>query len=121
LLAALRTDAPDSLLALLTDDVVIMPPNEAILRGKPTVRTWYEQFVGQMRTKSLELSNRELVITGDQATEVSQFVWTLTPIAGGEPVVDRGSYMQIWRRQPDGRWLFSRELWNSTGAPAGGD
>jgi ketosteroid isomerase-like protein len=27
--------------------------------------------------------------------------------------------LQIWRRQPDGRWLFSREVWNST-IPTGG-
>jgi len=119
LLSALRSDSPDSLLALLADDVIIMPPNESILRGKPAVRAWYEQFVRQMRTASLEISNRELVVGGDYATEVAQFAWTLVPVAGGAQVVDRGSYMQIWRRLPDGRWVFSREVWNSS-APAGG-
>jgi len=72
-----------------------------------------------MRTASLEISNRELVVGGDYATEVAQFAWTLVPVAGGAQVVDRGSYMQIWRRLPDGRWVFSREVWNSS-APAGG-
>ena len=38
LLAALRTDAADSLLALMADDVVIMPPNEPVLRGKAAVQ-----------------------------------------------------------------------------------
>lgn len=119
LLAALRSDSPDSLLALMADDVVIMPPNEAILRGKPAVRAWYEQFVKQMRTASLDITNRELFIGGDYATEVAQFVWTLVPVGGGAQVVDRGSYVQLWRRQSDGHWVFSREVWNST-TPAGG-
>src|SRR5215212_10064718 len=69
LLAALRSDSPDSLLALMADDVIIMPPNEPILRGKPAVRTWYGQFVRTMRTASLDITNRELFIGGDQATE----------------------------------------------------
>ena len=119
LLGALRSDAPDSLLALMADDVIIMPPNEPVLRGKPAVRAWYEQFVRQMRTRSLDITNRELFVAGDYATEVAEFVWTLVPIAGGAPIVDRGSYVQLWHRQSDGQWVFSREVWNST-SPAGG-
>jgi ketosteroid isomerase-like protein len=34
-------------------------------------------------------------------------------------VVDRGSYMQIWKRQADGRWLFAREIWNASAPPVG--
>ena len=119
LLAALRTESPDSLLALLADDVILMPPNEPVLKGKAAVRTWYEQFVGQMRTASLNVTDREVLVGGDYATEVAAFEWTLVPVAGGPQVVDRGSYIQVWHRQPDGRWLFSHELWNST-APSGG-
>ena len=114
LLAALRTDSPDSLVALLADDVIIMPPNEPVLKGKAAVRTWYEQFVKQMRTSSLTISDREVLIGGDYATEVAGFEWTLAPVAGGAPVVDRGSYIQVWHRGADGRWMFSREVWNSS-------
>ena len=118
LLAALRTDSPDSLLALMADDVIIMPPGEPVLKGKAAVRTWYEQFVKQMRTSSLKITDRELLIGGDHATEVAGFEWTLVPVAGGQQIVDRGSYIQLWKRQPDGRWVFSREVWNSAAPPA---
>jgi ketosteroid isomerase-like protein len=114
LLAALRADSPDSLLALMADDVIIMPPNEPVLKGKAAVRTWYEAFVRQMHTSSLTISDRELLIGGDYATEVAGFEWTLVPAAGGAPMVDRGSYIQVWHRQADGRWVFSREVWNSS-------
>lgn len=123
LLTALRADAPDSLMALMAEDVVIMPPNEAVLRGKAAVRAWYEQFLTQMRTSSLTITNREVLIGGEWATEVAAFEWALVPVAGGPPVIDRGSYVQVWHREPDGRWLFSREVWNTTSplpAPASG-
>lgn len=115
LLGALRTDNAEALLALMSDDVIIMPPNEAVLNGKPAVRAWYEAFVKQMHTTSLAISNRELFLGGSYATEVSQYEWTLKSVEGGPPVTSRGSYMQIWHLQPDGRWLFSREVWNSMG------
>ncbi len=118
LLAALRSDDPDSLSVLLADDVVIMPPGEAALNGKVAARTWYEALVGQMRTSSLNVTDRELFLDGEWAMEVAAFEWTLVPAAGGPPATDRGHYMQLWHREPDGRWLFSREVWN-TGAPAG--
>jgi ketosteroid isomerase-like protein len=117
LLTALRADASDSLLALMADDVVVMPPNEAVLRGKAAVRAWYQQFLTQWRTSSLTVTDREVLIGGDWATEVAGFEWTLVPVAGGPPVIDHGSYIQAWHREPNGRWLFSREVWNSKAAP----
>ena len=116
LMTALRTNASDALLALMTDDVVMMPPNEPILRGKGAVRAWYDGFVSQLRTTSLTLADREVFIGGEWAAEVASFEWTLVPVAGGEEIVDRGSYIQLWRREADGRWLFSREVWNSAAA-----
>lgn len=119
LLLALRSDSPDSLLVLMAEDVVLMPPNEAVLRGKVAVRTWYEQFLTQLRTSALTVTNREVLIGGDWATEVAAFEWELMPVGGGPHIIDRGSYIQVWHREPDGRWLFSRELWNSSAPPDG--
>ena len=119
LLVALRTNAADSLLALMANDVVLMPPNEPVLKGKAAVGAWYEQFLTRLRTSDLRITDREVLIGGDWATELAGFEWTLVPVAGGPSTTDRGSYIQVWHREPDGRWLFARELWNSTSPPAG--
>ena len=100
-------------MVLMADDVVLMPPNEAVLKGKPAVRAWYDRLLAQLRTSNLTITDREVLIGGEWATELAAFEWTLVPIAGGPAVIDRGSYVQVWHREPDGRWLFSRELWNS--------
>ena len=117
LLTALRTNSSDSLMALMADDVVLMPPNEAVLKGKPAVRHWYDQLLTQLRTSKLTITDREVLVGGEWATELATFEWTLVPVAGGAAVTDRGSYVQVWHREPDGRWLFARELWNSTSPP----
>jgi hypothetical protein len=35
------------------------------------------------------------------------------PKAGGDPMLDHGNHMQLWKRQPDGNWCFAREIWTS--------
>ena len=57
------------------------------------------------------------VFVGDQwATEFGRFDWGLAPPDGSAVVRDHGTYMQVWRRQPDGAWRFAREVWNSSPA-----
>jgi uncharacterized protein (TIGR02246 family) len=117
LLAALRTNASDSLMVLMANDVVLMPPNEPVLKGKAAVRTWYEGFLTALRTSSLTIANREVLICGEWATELATFEWDMAPVGGGPAVVERGSYVQVWHHEPDGRWLFAREIWNSATRP----
>jgi uncharacterized protein (TIGR02246 family) len=117
LLTALRTNASDSLMVLMADDVVLMPPGETVLKGKEAVRNWYDRLLTQLRTDDLMITDREVLIGGEWATELATFEWTLIPVGGGAPVTDRGTYVQVWRREADGRWLFARELWNSTVPP----
>jgi ketosteroid isomerase-like protein len=117
LLTALRSNASDSLMVLMADDVVLMPPNEGVLKGKAAVRAWYDQLLTQLHTSGLTITDREVLMGGEWATELAAFEWTLVPVAGGPALIDRGSYVQVWHREADGRWLFSRELWNSPNPP----
>jgi ketosteroid isomerase-like protein len=111
---ALRTNDVETFMSYVADDVVLMPPGEAPVRGKAEVRRWYETFLSQYRTSSLLLTDKEVFVGGDWAAERGAYEWGLTPTAGGAPVVDRGSYLQIWARQPQGEWRFAREIYNSS-------
>ena len=115
---ALRTNDMDAFMSYVADDVVLMPPGEAAVRGKAALQAWYASFLSQYRTSSLTLSAREVFVREGFAVEVGTFEWGLTPAAGGAPVLDRGSYMQVWKRQPDGNWRFEREIWNSSAPTA---
>ena len=111
---ALRTNDYEELFACVAGDVVMMPPNEAPIRGKPAMQAWYHTFLSAYRTTALVLTDREVTVSDSWATELGQYEWGLQPTAAGDPVVDKGNYMQIWKRAPDGNWRFFREIWNSS-------
>jgi ketosteroid isomerase-like protein len=110
---ALRTNDTATFLSYVADDVRMMPPGEAPVVGKAAVRAWYAAFLTQYRTSSLTLGDREVFVGTRWATELGKYEWGLTPAGGGATVVDRGHYMQVWSRQPNGQWRFAREIWNS--------
>ncbi len=115
---ALKKHDVEAVFAHMTDDVVMMPPGEPTLRGKAAAREWYSWLLSQYKTSSLVLTQREVIVGEGVGAVIGAHEWILKPVAGGEPVVDRGSYMQVWKQQADGRWLFAREIWNSSAPPA---
>lgn len=119
---ALRRDDTEAAMAHVAQDVVMMPPGESVVRGKQAMREWHVAFLTQYRTTSLELADRELFVGNGLAVELGTYAWGLQPIAGGEPFVDHGNYMQVWKQQADGRWQFAREIWNGSvpAAPGAG-
>ena len=70
------------------------------------------------KASSLDFTGIEYFAGDGWGAVMGNHEWTLKPAAGGEPVVDRGSYMQIWKQEADGRWLFAREIWNAGPPPA---
>lgn len=114
---ALRSNDADGVFAYVADDVRLMPPAEPVIRGKNAMREWFAGFLSVYRTTSLVFSDCEVVVGDDWALELGTYEWGLTPVAGGEAVVDRGNYMQLWKLHGDGRWRFEREIWNSSAAP----
>jgi ketosteroid isomerase-like protein len=114
---ALRTNDSEGLFTYIAEDVVIMPPNETPIHGKASMQTWYRSFLSTFQTTTLILSDREVNVSDGWATELGQYEWGLHPTTGGDPVVDKGHYMQIWKRTSDG-WRFFREIWNSSIASA---
>jgi uncharacterized protein (TIGR02246 family) len=117
---ALRTNDAAKLFAYVAEDVVMTPPGEGPVCGKEAMQAWYAGFLSQVRTTSLTLADREVFVGTGWAVEKGAHEWVVEPVGGGEAVVDHGNYMQVWRRAPDGRWLFAREIWNSAAPPTAG-
>jgi len=114
---ALRTNDFETFMSYVAEDVLLMPPGEAPVRGKDAVGAWYSAFLSQFRTSSLTLSDQEIFLGDKWAVELGTYEWGLTPSAGGVPIVDHGTYMQVWKLQGDGEWRFAREIYNSSVPP----
>ena len=99
------------MVAAVTDDCLVFPPNEAGHSGKLANRKWHEGRTAQFRA-NLEMSSEELVGIGEVAFHRVSFRMRLTPKAGGTPITDTGMCVWLWRREAD-TWKIARALWNS--------
>jgi ketosteroid isomerase-like protein len=113
-LEAMKANDPVALARLVTDDVVLMPPHIQPVVGRQGVIDWFATVVSQVRTKSVEIRQREVTLAGEWAIERGSFTWKVTPAPGGSDIDDQGSFLAIWQRQPDGSWKVTRNIWNST-------
>jgi ketosteroid isomerase-like protein len=76
--AAINTNDLDSLLAMLTEDVVYLPPNEPALVGKAAVRPWAAEYLKAFKIH-WEKTSLEFVVAGDWAFERYSYESTDTP------------------------------------------
>lgn len=116
--AWLRGDA-DGITRYLAEDAILMPPHDSKKVGRHQINSWLRQFFEHFRMTELSMPERELIVSGDWAFEVSLYEWALVSKGGGEAVRDQANWIGIWRRGADGTWLEARGIWNST-LPTGG-
>jgi len=112
----LRNNNVTGFMSYIDDKAIIAPPGDQPVSGKKAVQQWYKDFLRKYRTSSLDLTGKEVFVGERWATEFGRFDWGLAPLDGSAMVLDHGTYMQVWRRQPDGTWRFAREVWNSSPA-----
>lgn len=114
---ALLEEAYGEMLELYTDDAVMMPPNHPALRGREEILGFMQGFPPVSR---VDFDVHEIEGYGDLAYVTGSYAMTLEPEGAPGPVEDRGTFIEIRRKEPDGRWLLSRDIFNSDlDAPGG--
>lgn len=100
------------LMASYADDAILMMPNEEAWRGREGLDKGFAGFLNQMSLKDGATKTEDVMVAGDLAVETVTFTWTLQPKSGAE-VKDKGKYLTVWKRQPDGSWKIVRDINNS--------
>ena len=95
------------LLTLMADDVVFLNPGQAPF-GRNEFSSNFSAAHQQVRIRcSSELE--EVVVVGEVAYTRSRDALSVIPRAGGETAQLAGHRITVYRKQPDGRWLLSRD------------
>lgn len=93
-----------------TESAIVMPPNEGPVEGRAAIRAWFEHFPAM---SEFTLSPVDMDGRGDLAYVRGTYALTLAAASGHPPLPDHGKYLEIRRRQADGRWLIAVDIFNS--------
>ena len=114
IIAAYLSGDKDAILALFTEDAVLMPPGAPTIVGREGISGFVDAFpkmtkfeVGMEEMKKIG-ANRALVRgTLDIMLQI--------PEAGDVPMI--GKFVAIRERQPDGSWKLTHDIFNSSTPP----
>lgn len=107
--AALNGGDIDTLVALYTSDARVMPPNAEMASGSEAVRAAFAGMIDAGFEGTL--TSIEAAVSGDVGHNIGTYELT----ADGGPV-DKGKFIEIWKRGDDGQWRIASDIWNSDGA-----
>jgi uncharacterized protein (TIGR02246 family) len=104
-LAATKAGDSATVLSLMADDMVFMVPGQ-----KPFGKEAFAAASKSMEGVAFEGTSDvlEVRVLGDWAYMRTHLQVTMTP-PGGQPVRRSGSTLSILRKEPDGRWVMTRD------------
>lgn len=95
---------------LYTQDAALMPPGGPAVKGRSAV---VASLAVLPKTTELNLTLDEIDGRGDLAYVRGSYSMTVEIPGSSEPVKDKGKFLEIRRKQPDGRWLIAVDIFNS--------
>jgi len=110
---AAQTKQVAAWVAFYADDAVVLPPNdkvavdrEGINKAVSDLLTLPDLTIGWQPIKV------EVARSGDLAYVRGTYEAAFKDLKGN-PVMDRGKYVEVWKKQSDGTWKCIVDTWNS--------
>jgi ketosteroid isomerase-like protein len=112
----LRTKQLEPILKLYARDAVFLQPTGERITGSAALRTLFQTVMATFNS-DLALHSQNFETSGDLAYDSGDFQETLTTSATGAKVTAKGSYIIIFKRQPNGSWQIVQQVWTGTPPP----
>jgi uncharacterized protein (TIGR02246 family) len=103
----------DGTVSYYTDDASLLPPNGPIATGKQAIRANWASLLTPGNTLSWEAKKVEVSRSGDMAYLIGAYQLAM------KGMQDRGKFVEVWKKQPDGQWKVVADIFNSD-LPAAG-
>jgi len=99
-------------MSFYTDDASMLPPNAPIAIGSQAIRSMWATFLIPGNSVSWEASKVEVARSSDLAYSTGVYQFTGKD-AQGKPESDHGKYLEVWKKQADGKWKVVADMYNS--------
>ncbi len=97
--------------ALYTEDAVLMPPNQEMVRGRVNIQAFWQTMLDS-GARDVSIISLGAWSSGTVGFESGTYEFTMQP-ATGQPTRDKGKYLVGVRRGTDGKWRLSYDIFNS--------
>lgn len=120
-MAAFSAGDMEAIRSIFAEDVISMPPNEPAVNGHAGLDAWLTAMMEQV-TVSGRYTSSDVIVSGDLAVHRFTGELTMTPKAGGDAMTETVKGVHVLRKQADGTWKITQDVWNTDQpAPAGGN
>ena len=109
---------PDAFVTRVLDDANLLPPDAPMAEGKEAIRAviaMLEAMPGFSITWSA--SAAEVGSAGDMGYTIGTYEITMDG-PEGTPIRIDGKYLTVWRKQSDGIWMVTADMFNPDGPPS---
>jgi len=107
---AINSNDVETVLGMLTEDVVYMTANDMPYVGKAAVRPWVDGYFKAYKAL-WDKPVQEFVVSGDWAFERYSYKSVDTPKDGGAAIEDTGWGFVVYHHDADGKWRVARDAW----------
>ena len=111
--AALNAKDAKAAAALYTEDAVLIPPGEPLVRGREAIEEYWRDAIELGGVRDVSVETIDALSSGLLGYETGSLVLTVDD-PDGEAVIHRGRYVELLRLEPDGRWLSTHGIWNAS-------
>jgi uncharacterized protein (TIGR02246 family) len=104
-LKAVTANDLDAVMSCYSPDAVLWMPGAPEARGQDAIRSSYAGLFDANTVTDAKVTNAHYQTSGDLSVGWGDFALTLSPKAGGDPVVLTGRFTEIARKK-DGGWVY---------------
>ncbi len=94
-----------------SDDAILMAPGTPPLKGPEAVEAYYQEIFDEFDAELTSYYN-EVQVSGDLAYGRGTAEVRLIPKNGDSVTTSVSKYLNILRKQEDGNWITTHDIWN---------
>src|SRR5580700_9569933 len=102
----------DGTVSYYTDDASLLAPNAPIASDRQSIRAAWASLLTPDTSLTWQASKLEVARSGELAYLVGVYQMT-TKDAQGKPASDTGKFVEVWKKQADGKWKVVADIFNT--------
>ena len=106
----------EGFIKFFNEDAILMPQNAPNIVGIEAIKSLYSNSFENF-TFEVKESIEEITVSGDYGYVLANWVGSMNPVDGSDPITFNNKLLDIFKKQPDGSWLMYRVMYSSNEIP----